>query len=304
MTMNADPTFTEDGRPTIRIERTYRQPIERLWRAVTTAEHLGRWFPSPVTLDLRVGGAMRFAAFDDDVEGAVGVIEEVTPPHRLRFLWGDDTITFELAAAGDDVTTLTLVHSFDDRAGAASFATGWEQCLVGLRQVLADEPPSTFDPGVERHEQLVQTFGLDRPAVMTEPDGRWTIRIERQLTCPAEVAWDLWFGRDQQTGAQRSAPEVGGVLTPYMAPDVVLGTMTEVDLHKVMAWDVSAAGGPGEHVRVEFSEGSGHGARLLLIVTGSDPAERDQAIEMWVRRAIGHLAAQGADWAKTHPTNA
>ena len=302
--MTADPTFTDDGRPTVRIERTFPHPIDRVWLAVTTPDHLGKWFPSPVEIDLRPGGSMRFAAFDDGVEGSVGVVEEVDPPHRLRFSWGEDSLTFDLAAEGDDRTTFRLVHAFDDRAGAPSFATGWEQCLVGLRHVLADEPVPAFDPGVDRHEALVRGFGLDRPTVHTEPDGRWTVRIERQLTCPAEVAWDLWFGTDQVTGEQRSAPAVGEALTPYMAPDVVVGTMTDVDLHKVMAWEVAPSGGPGEHVRVELTEGTGHGVRLTLTVTGSDPSERDEAIGVWVDSAVGHLAAEGAEWAKRHPAGA
>ena len=69
---------------------------------------------------------------------------------------------------------------------------------------------------------------LDRP-VVTESDAGWTVRVERQLTCPAEVAWDLWFGKDRDTGEQRTAPNVGEPLTPYMAPEVVIGTMTEME---------------------------------------------------------------------------
>ena len=97
------------------------------------------------------------------------------------------------------------------------------------------------------------------------------MRVERQLTCPAEVAWDLWFGKDRDTGEQRVAPAVGEPLTPYMAPDVVIGTMTEVDPHRVLAFDVAPTGGPGEHIRVELADGTGHGARIKLTVTGTDP---------------------------------
>ena len=204
------------------------------------------------------------------------------------------------AHSGDDGTTFSLTHSFDDRYGAASFATGWEFCLAGLRSVLAGDPLPPPDRGVARHEELVHEFGLDRPE-MAETDGRWTVRVERQLTCPAEVAWDLWFGRDRDTGEQRSAPAVGQPLTPYMAPDVVIGTMTEVDLHRVLAFDVAPTGGPGEHLRLEFADGTGHGVRVILTVTGTDPGERDAAAEMWGTSAIGHLAASAAAWATAQP---
>ena len=142
--------------------------------------------------------------------------------------------------------------------------------MAGLRSVLAGEPLPPPDRGIARHEELVHEFGLDRPEV-TESDGGWTVRVERQLTCPAEVAWDLWFGKDRDTGEQRAAPAVGEPLTPYMAPEVVIGTMTEVELHRVLAFDVAPTGGPGEHVRVEFADGTGHGVRVTLTVTGTDP---------------------------------
>jgi hypothetical protein len=114
----------------------------------------------------------------------------------------------------------------------------------------------------------------------------------------------LWFGKDRETGAQREAPAVGEPLTPYMAPDVVIGTITEVDLHRVLAFDVAPTGGPGEHLRLELADGTGHGVKITLTVTGTDPAERDAAAQMWATGAIGHLAASAAEWAMTQPTPA
>jgi uncharacterized protein YndB with AHSA1/START domain len=296
--MSADRFFALEGRPTVRVERHYPHPVDRVWRAVTRPEHLGQWFPSPVELDLRVGGAMRFSAFDDEVDG-FGTVEVVDAPRRLSFSWGPERVTLELTAERDG-TTLALTHTFDDRYGAPSIATGWELSLASLTSVLAGEPLPPPDRGIARHEELVHEFGLDQPEV-TESDGRWTVRFERQLTCPAWVAWDLWFGKNRDTGEQRTAPAVGEPLTPYMAPDLVIGTLTEVDLHRVLEFDVAPTGGPGERVRVELTEGTGHGARITLTVTGRDPAERDAAAEMWGTGAIGHLAATAAEWALAQP---
>jgi uncharacterized protein YndB with AHSA1/START domain len=297
---STDRFLTLDGRPTVRVERRYPHPIEKVWRAVTTPEHLGQWFPSEVELDLRPGGSMRFHAFEGD-PAATGTVEEVDAPRLLTFTWGSDRLTFELTADGDE-TTFALTHSFADRYGAASFATGWDLCLAGLRSVLAGEPRPPADRGIARHEELVHGFGLDRPEV-TESGGRWTVRVERQLTCPAEVAWDLWFGKDRDTGEQRTAPAVGEPLSPYMTPEVVVGVMTEVELHRVLAFDVTPAGGPGDQVRVELTDGTGHGARVILTVTGTDPGERDAAAEVWGTMAIGHLAAMAAEWALAQPVD-
>ena len=291
---SADHVRTTDGRPTVRVVRHYAHPIDKVWLAVTAPEHLGAWFPSPVEVDLRPGGALRFREFEHG-DTASGTVEEVDPPRHFAFTWGTDRLTFDLAAE-DGGTRFTLTHEFDDRAGAASFATGWEQCLVGLRHVLAGEPLPAPDPGVARHEELVHELGLDHPEITRDAAG-WTVRYERQLTCPAEVAWDLWFGTDQVTGEQRRAPAVGAPLTPYMAPDVVIGTMTEVAAPSRLAFDVAATGGPGDHVLVELAPGTGHGARLTLTVTGRDPAECDAAVEQWGDGAVGHLAASAARWA-------
>jgi uncharacterized protein YndB with AHSA1/START domain len=299
--MSAEQFFTLEGRPTVRIERRFPHSIEKVWQAVTTPEHLGEWFPSPVELDLRPGGAMRFPAFDGE-DGAVGRVEAVDAPRLLAFTWGSDRLTFELTPDGDG-TTFALTHSFDDRYGAASFATGWELCLAGLRRVLAGEPLPPPDRGIARHEALVHDFGLDRSEV-SEADGRWTVRIERQLTCPAPVAWDLWFGTDRDTGEQRAAPGVGEPLTPYMAPDVVVGIVTEVERHRVLAFDVPPEDGPGEHVRLELGDGTGHGVRVALTITGTIPAEREAAVDMWATGAVGHLAAMAAEWALAQPVGA
>jgi uncharacterized protein YndB with AHSA1/START domain len=287
-------TFSRTGRPTVRVVRRYPHPIDKVWRAVTTSEHLGAWFPSPVDIDLRVGGALRFSAFEGEA-AATGTVQDVSPPTLLSFTWGGDRLTFELAPDADG-TTFTLTHAFDDTAGAASFATGWELCLVGLRHELADRPAPTPDRGTARHEQLVHEFGLDQPEVTTGAEG-WVVRYERQLTCPAAVAWDLWFGRDQATGEQRRAPAVGEELTPYMAPDLVIGVMTEVDPPHRMAFDVTAEGGPGDQVCVELADGTGHGARITLTVTGTDPAEVDAARDQWGTGAVDHLARAAAAWA-------
>lgn len=300
--MSADQFLTLRGRPTVRIEREYPHPIENVWRAVTTPEHLGEWFPSPVEIDLRPGGEMRFSAFEGDPGAATGTIEAIDAPRRLTFAWGADRLTFELTSNGNR-TTFALTHTFDDRFGAPSFATGWDRCLVGLRSVLSGAPPPPPDRGIAQHEHLVHEFGLDRP-VVSESRGRWTVRVERQLTCPAEVAWNLWLGKDRDTGEQRTAPAVGEPLTAYMAPDVVIDTMTEVDRHRVLAFDVAPTGGPGEHVRVELGDGTGHGARITLTVSGTDTGERDAAAEMWGIGAVGHLAASAAEWAVAQPVGA
>ena len=154
-----DPEFIDGARPAIRVMRTYDHPIERVWRAVTTPEHLAQWFPTGVELELVPGGKIRFGDLGDG--GSAGEVLAVDPPHRLDFLWGDQRFEFHLASLGGTATAFTLVHHFDDRPGAASFATGWELCLRALASALDGMPPPPPDRGAARHEELVRRFGLD-----------------------------------------------------------------------------------------------------------------------------------------------
>jgi hypothetical protein len=47
-----------------------------------------------------------------------------------------------------------------------------------------------------------------------------------------------------------------------------------------------------------LTEGTGHGARIVVTVTGTRPEECDEAADTWGTGAVGHLAAMGAAWAQ------
>ena len=179
--MTPDSLSLDNGRTVLRLERSLPHPPEKVWRALTTPEHLATWFPSTVRLDLREGGEI---VFDD---GAMrGVVTALDPPRLFAFSWGDeDHLRWEVRPA-DGGSLLVLHHAFADRFGAASFATGWTACVEGLTHMLSGQDPvPTFDT-TARHEQYVRQFDLDAPSVADD-----TIRIERQLTAPAEVARPL-----------------------------------------------------------------------------------------------------------------
>jgi uncharacterized protein YndB with AHSA1/START domain len=285
-----DPELLTGGpRPAVRIERRYDHPIDRVWRAVTTSTNLALWFPSEVEFDLRPGGEVRYGVAEGEL--TYGRVLEVDPPRRLVFTWDTDRLEFELRPDVDG-TLFVLTHVFDDRAGAASFATGWEQCLAGLSDVLAGVPVATSGRGIDRHEELVARFGLDQPEVTRAAAG-WRARFERQLTCSGELAWDLFFGIDPDTGEQRRAPAVGEEFRPYAAPDVLLGIVTEVDAPRVFAFNV-VPGVPGDEVRLRLGDGTGHGARLFLDVHGNKDDELDAAIDLWGGGAIAHVAREAA----------
>lgn len=61
-------------------------PIERVWRAITSADELARWFGDIAEIDLTVGGSARFG-WSDHGRTFEAVIEAVEPPARLAFRW-------------------------------------------------------------------------------------------------------------------------------------------------------------------------------------------------------------------------
>ncbi|MFH5211353.1 SRPBCC domain-containing protein [Antrihabitans sp. NCIMB 15449] len=266
--------------PSIRLTRTYDHPVDRVWRAITTSDNLKHWIPCDVEIELEPDGVVRFGF------GGGGRVRAIEPPHRLVFTWEDDVLDFQLVSSAVG-TVFTLTHHFGDRAGAASFATGWEQCFAALEAVLADREPdsATADRCDERHEELVTRFGLDQPQVTYADDG-WRVRFERQLICSAEVAWKLFFG-----GAD--APAVGEQFRAFAAPDVVLGTVTEIDPPRSFSFS-TGVDEPGEDVQLTLGEGTGHGARLVLEVAGTDPADIDAAIDQWGGGALAHIVREAA----------
>jgi uncharacterized protein YndB with AHSA1/START domain len=221
-----------DGRSVLRVERRMAHPPQKVWAALTDPERLATWFPTTVRAQPRVGGTVEFGF------GPSGTVTDYDPPRLIAYTWGDDHLRWEVEPA-DEGSLLRLVHTFGDRAGAASFAAGWNACLAAL---------AGDDPGdmAESHERFVTQFGLDRPD-LDAVDGGWRVRLERQLTRTAEQVW----------------PDLAGAWDG----EVVVAEEPKVLEHR-------AADG---RVRWELGEGTGQGARLTVTWTGPDAAARDAA---------------------------
>ena len=220
--MTTTQLSTVDGRSVLRMERRLGHPPARVWPALTEPAHLARWFPAGVEIDLRPGGALTFT--QEGAPSASGVITDLEPPRLVAFTWDTDHLRFELLPDGDG-SVLLLTHTFDDRAGAASFAAGWDTCVAALDAGLAGRADPDIDHRA-RHERYVEELGLLTP-VVTGTAESWEVRVDRQLVHPAEV--------------------VRAVLD----------------------------GVPG---RWELVDGTGHGARLRHVRTGTGEPGRDRAV--------------------------
>jgi hypothetical protein len=146
-----------------------------------------------------------------------------------------------------------LTHTFGDRFGAASFAAGWHTCLAALTALLDGRRPDTPDTA-RLHEDYVAILGLTSGEAA---DG--TVRVERQLTRPAEAVWRALDGDQAQAGAAPPAP--------FTVPGVRAGAVSRAEPGKILEY-----GTAGGTVRWELAEGTGHGARLILTHTGDTTA--------------------------------
>jgi uncharacterized protein YndB with AHSA1/START domain len=298
---------TESGRHVLRMQRRLRHPIEKVWRALSEPGELGHWFPSKVELDLAPGGKIRFIEESDEYPSLDGEITDLDPPRLIAFTWDTDHLRWDLQPDGDG-TLLTLTHTFDDRYGAASFASGWTGCIDVLELRLAgelagpdnpdgvspDDLPQGLEGWGEVHEGFVERFGLDEPTVRRTSEG-WVVRVERQLVRPVEVVWSLLAGSDPSAGAGPTAGEIAVGHRPpagFTVEGLAAGPVVTIDPPASLAYRWPPEGDPAGHVRWELSPGAG-GARL--VVTHTIPTAlaeyRSTAPDAW-RRHIRDLAGQ------------
>lgn len=233
---------TDGDRTVLRMERRFRHPRAQVWRALTEPDRLVQWFPARAEFEPVSGSEVRFDWGEGDGLVVDGRVVDAEPGRVLAFTWSGEVLRFVLHDDGDGCR-LEFTHEFDDRYGAASFASGWVQCFAGLDQLLSGVPIDAGSPSAAQHDAFVARFGLDAGTVTTGPDG-WRVRFERQLTAPAEVAWPV---------IER--------LAAAPADDVLERAEAKV-------LEYSAPG--GRRARWELGQGTGHGARL--VVTESAPA--------------------------------
>lgn len=83
---------------------------DEAWDALTSPKRLAEWLGMDVELDLEAGGEAIFHAADGRERR--GFVEEVTPPERLVFWWGDqgaDPTRVELELEEADARTRVRV---------------------------------------------------------------------------------------------------------------------------------------------------------------------------------------------------
>ena len=123
------------------IERTFSAPPERIWKALTDAEEMRRWYFDMKEFKPEVGFEFEFTVEHEGMKyHHLCKITEVIPQKKLVYTWrykgheGNSLVTFELFADGDK-TRLKLTHegleTFPKTPSFArrSFMEGWTQII-------------------------------------------------------------------------------------------------------------------------------------------------------------------------------
>jgi uncharacterized protein YndB with AHSA1/START domain len=166
-----------EGTVTVRFRRQFPHPPEKVWRALTQAEHLDAWFPTTIEGDLSAPGTtLRFAFREVEMEPMEGELLACKPPELLEFIWGDETLRFELTAH-DGGTTVDFTATFAEIGKAARDAAGWHVCLDQLDYEL-DGRAWPSDDHDDRwrlvHRRYVSRFGPEASTI--GPPTEWQER--------------------------------------------------------------------------------------------------------------------------------
>jgi uncharacterized protein YndB with AHSA1/START domain len=163
-----------EGTVTVRFTREFPHAPQKVWRALTEPEHLAAWFPTTIEGDLAAAGTpLRFSFRQVAIEPMNGHAIACEPPKVLEYLWGDETLRFELRPAGSG-TTLEFTATFAEIGKAARDAAGWHACLDDFGYSLdgRDAPVPSDVRWRQVNPRYVARFGPD--ASTEGPPQEWT----------------------------------------------------------------------------------------------------------------------------------
>lgn len=82
--------------------------IDKVWAAITEADHLAKWFPQRATLPNAEVGTHGLFTFEGYGDFEV-IVEDVDPPHSIAYRWGNEkAVPVSLDGAASTVFRFTL----------------------------------------------------------------------------------------------------------------------------------------------------------------------------------------------------
>jgi uncharacterized protein YndB with AHSA1/START domain len=204
-------------------------PPERVFRALSTAEDLVRWWGADDvyrttnwTADFRVGGRWRAEGRSADGKpfAVEGEFVEIDPPRKLVQTWKPDwagghetTLTYRLETIADG-TRLTLRHEgFRGHPDSCSgHASGWEKVLTWLVQDLVPVADERYYACrlIPPRPTFAQDFSPEEGALMRDHAAYWTRHLQEGRVvvfgpvADPKGAWGLGVVRAADDAAMRA----------------------------------------------------------------------------------------------------
>lgn len=262
--------------------RRFRQPIDKVWSALTTPARLSEWMGVDwLSGDgpLSEGGDFSYRFKNSDMETR-GRVLRFEPPRVLEHSWYDNkppgaVIRWALEPDGEGCR-LTLTHRMGQIDDIPRTAAGWTSLLESLAASIGEDGVSV-GVGMDDWRRLRDAYAESLPAEATR-DGRRievagvpALRFERRLGRPVAVVWEALttpagIARWMQAEAIVE-PHVGGRyrLAFHEFDHVMEGEVTGWEPPRLFAytWPEAHAGGDSL-VRVTL-EPDGEGCRLVLL---------------------------------------
>jgi len=181
MTTTTKKTDAATGQRTLERSLTIHAPIDAVWKAITDAEELIRWFPPEASVTPGAGGKM-VMKWGDFWEGESD-IEVWEPPHHLRTSFdagvARTAVDYYLERDGDS-TILRLVHS--------GFGKGddWDTAYDGIRKGWRAELYSLRNY-LENHRGQRRAVVGARAAFESDDQSAWNA-LARAVDFPTDIA--------------------------------------------------------------------------------------------------------------------
>jgi uncharacterized protein YndB with AHSA1/START domain len=125
---------------TLVLVRDLPHPPEKVWKAITSPEHLREWAPFDADRNLGAVGTAKLTTVGTPTPFVSETqVKRADAPKALEYTWGGGDIRWELEPHGSGSTRLTLWHNIN-RNYISMGAAGWHICFDVLERSLAGHP--------------------------------------------------------------------------------------------------------------------------------------------------------------------
>ncbi len=278
----------------LHLQQTLEVPIVRVYRALTEAAELEKWFAEHADVSLTDGRYDFWGRFTPETPGKRAghhPVKVLEPGKRFQYQWtlrgGDTTVDVQLAKRGSRTVVVVRHHdipkSTEPGMAGYAFEDVWFLALENLKRHLTGHDVVRCDfsavrPGDIRHTIAIKGTPHDVWQALVSPDqlNRW-IASNASVDLKPGGLYDLGWGPD------------GGILQ-------ILSIDPEREF--ALRWDF----GDQQTFLTWTLEGSGGKTRLTIVHSGFGSDERVDGLNvgwlhflLWVKS----LVEVGADWMPT-----